>query len=1136
MSDPVSSFDPYPDFSEYHPFGRNFGSPKVNMLGHLLLGHSYMPKPESGQGAYDAFLQKERSMHFMNLQKSAFSKNPILNNMGLSGGIMNQLGLGAAPDSKISGLMSPVVGGNPMAASMQIYAGLAGSNMMGNYGRHSSITEEETGRTMGALLDKFYKKQSYEGSSMEQITAAGKSADEEGVHQQIVRRNREFLKKRASEGPSGEKYLKDLGIDPKDIDTYDPTEANVSGIRSDLDKYLKESDTKIKDALQKRIKDQVEAQGVASASQIDQAFQDPSGNAVKTMLDTHESKQENISKKITSNLEDRTYTVNHLQTQIAKIEGETDKKKRADYMTRLIEGEDDKDTGQHYKGVKELYDQSDPQQKSQYKDLQKKVGFLSWFGIGRTELDLDKTKEALDKARELTPIEKANLESKEKSDKFKGIDFANTRGYKVEDFSSAFVKANELRALGDRRGGTPEKAMQDFMSNGNAGQFMDAAKSLFGDKSGAQLVEETSKLMGRDKMDLGSTEGVAEASKLLRDAKATARVAGVSLNALFGIIDATSELVKNNPQLQHASQRGITDLSLTAIKTAADIGSSVSAEDFRKMGGSQGIASSYIKEKADYAQSSKGGAMAAFFAAAKAAGNLPEAIEKYKAGEFSAESLNNGKGLKEMARLANTTEAQIVDFGGRHHAAFQAEAMKNTEIFNAVTQGSDKDIMNDMYTVTSMAGSDYTREAIEARFKKVAEEGGSTEEFLDKLQVDVRKKAGAAAGDSLLKYRSTMSRNLIRSTRTDEENKAIDERVEAQSKTQEEISKKYSAINAPIVTQAINALMTGDTSEQTIQNIAGIFAVSDNASPMAPGYEKANKAFKEAGADLRRDSKADISKKLNEINAGRKEASAAIGRSSATADLRTDITEKELDSLMAYGQKFKDTPTLNTEEKRNERLKELEKEEAGGFSGYATKEKKEQARQLLAHFRATKGVLGDLSDEAWQASTSGDRSKLLAGVAGVQTKKEKQRLLDEVKDEGVSTLSEKLAQMSTRHQDAADATKYYEDKYGKDQAAKKMYEDYEQRDSSKATDDNYFKKNKQTLKDKGDFMSTLGRTQEEINNKKNELTGKTSQVNPAQAMQDLNTSLATLTGTLKEGSGIGKELGRIASALEAFKT
>jgi hypothetical protein len=175
----VAPFDSNPLYSEYSPLGRNYGHPGVNTVMRMMFGQNYMPSPTGGQSMYDAMLQRNRSTEFMNLQRSGLVNNTFANRVGLGGNpILAMMGSSASPDSMLSRAISPFVGGNPMAAQMQLSSGLAGGGVMGNFGRMSPISSGESEDMMQSLEKRFYRTQAYEGIGgvREDINAQGKEA------------------------------------------------------------------------------------------------------------------------------------------------------------------------------------------------------------------------------------------------------------------------------------------------------------------------------------------------------------------------------------------------------------------------------------------------------------------------------------------------------------------------------------------------------------------------------------------------------------------------------------------------------------------------------------------------------------------------------------------------------------------------------------------------------------------------------------------------------------------------------------------------------------------------------------------------------------------------------------------------
>lgn len=1133
----VQSFDPYGEHSEYHPFGRNYGDPRLNILGHALFGHSYMPKPSSGQSEYDAFLQKERSAHFMNLQRGQFASNPLFQSMGISEGFMNHLGILASPDSGISRLLSPVLGGNPMAASMGLYASMAGANVMGNFERFSPLTEEEAKGTMESFTNNFYKSQSYEGPG--------------GYHEELVSNTRKFLKDRANDREAGKRYLADLGIKPEQIDSFDPTGANTSAMKGDIEKALKETDENIRKALQDRVKKQLESHNIASKDAIDKAMQDPTGKSVITLIENVDTRQQEVVKKIKDNMTAKSGMANRFDKILDEVENAKTPEERKAKEIKLRKGTD-LGSGAHEAGILDLFGESeltmsgyrpkDEKKRKEYEALLTKEGTL----------DPEKTRDFINKSKELDPLEKIYLESERKPKKFKGINFENTRGYNIEDFTGAFQKATELRALGNTKGMSPQAAAKEFMQN--SGEFMAAAKSLFGNKSGQELVEDTSRLVGRDKLDLRSKEGVAEISDLLRKAKATARVAGVSSNTMFGIIDAANELVRNNPQLQYANQSVVSSLAIKSIKTAADMGMQLSAEDYRKLGGAQGIAGAEVREQLDYAQSTKGGEVAAWLQAAKDNGKLPEAIAAYKRGEFSFENIQNGTGLATLSSLTGKSASELIALGSKENAVMQQQAMKDKDIFGAITEGSKNDILNDFYDTNALRGQEGTEDVVKEKFKQSQLKGESVEDFFQREFVSANASYGNYAGvNSAVKYKNTIIKDLLDSQRDPEQRKAIDERIEKEAKIQEDMSKKYGRINAPAITQAVSALAENKFDGSLTTALTGIFAVDGSNETKRPGYEKARKATEEAAEIIRTTSDKEITKddkfsgKLREIVQGRIDAANASGDTESVKGLAGKdakfLKQDDIESMIAQGSALRGDRSLGTTgESRKKRLDELEAEfEKTGGKMEGSEEARRQKAKTLSALR-THRELGTLEDnKAFELATSGTAAGVLAGETQAEIASQRKVLEKEARKESIETMDLRLNQAvesgvkggayQENAKEIADAQAYYKQKYGSE-ASSKMLEDYGKRDSDKEEDqDNYFKKNK--LKDKGVLGTLLSTTTDDINTKKQQAAAMGQ--SPTEATQDLNGTMQSIVKLLGEDAGLGKTLKSLVDVLGGFK-
>jgi hypothetical protein len=789
----VNTFSPYEDYAAYSPFGRNYGNPVMNLMMQGLYGAGYTPRPDSGQSVYDAFIQRERSAQFMNLQRSGFMNNQISKSLGISENPLTGLAgrFMGSPDGLLARAMSPLLGGNPMAAQMQTYAGLAGADIMGNFGRIGAITPEETEAVMQSLAKNFYAEQQYE-------TAPDGTP---GARKYVQDKTRKFITDRLEEGETGINYLKDLGIE---LDLDDEGKLTEKGM------------------------EQLEKIDITS----------PEGGA-----DTE------ITRNVKDRIRRKRQVVNMLDVDVEKLIDESDESVKKEYNERL----------------EEQLKKYNVATEEQLKKLKNKDG----------QLNTEKVRDLLEKTAELDPIERLTMEGeayREGKGRFKGFNFENSRGFKLEDFTSAFNKAAELRLLGDRRGSSPAAAMADFSKN--AGGALDAARSLFGnDLSGAQLVERINDFVGTATYDLSSRESSVlptepgeapkvgasgpssepdprlgeETAKLgnklssndagkdaqgiediLRKAKATARVAGVSLEAMFGIIDSAKELARNNPQLQYLSSSTVTEMSVKAIETAATMGAVMSPEDYRKAGGSQGIAAKEITSEQEYLQSGYTGGLAALLQMAK--GKSPELYEELKqqfsSGEFTPQDYADPNFLANVSEKLGMDTSLVV--ANMSRADLQQRALADEDISSSLRRGAKGTMTRSFYEGMEMMG--ISEEEIKQKFKEAQAKGISAGTFFDSelltnmpMTEDSQRFANMA--------RSSVMQDLYMSTMTEEQKTRVKNLIDTQAKTEADMSKRLGGLNAPMVTQMVNAVASGENIGEITQAIEGLFTTEGVTSP-----------------------------------------------------------------------------------------------------------------------------------------------------------------------------------------------------------------------------------------------------------------------------------------------------------------
>jgi hypothetical protein len=762
MSNYPTSFPNYDQYSEYNLGGFNFGDPRVNILLNSFIGRDYMPRPESGQSQHEAFIQKERTRQINRLSSSQMMNNALFSTLGVTNnptlGALSRMQSVTGPDSQFNKLLSPIIGGNPIAATMHMYSSMAGANVMGNYGGTASMSANQVSSTMKALTDRFYNVQ-----STEQVKAE--------------------TKKNAQE------FLSSFKDKPEILSSLGLTQAEQAAVnRGTFDV----TDKSTSESIKKRYSDRLEKAGELRT-------------ALKAISEAPEKEKRGATDNLAAQLKQEFYTSR-----------EKDPAKKKEDQQKLD------------KQFKELYS-----------------GGIMGFG---SKLDMDKVKEKIDQMPNKTKLEEFALQ--DFSSRYKGINFANTRGYKVEDFESAFAKASELRMISgeelddagkpiiDKRTGrvrkiSSQQAMRNFMQGGNAGEFMDAAKSLFGNKAGGELMEDVNKLLGKDSVNLGSKGDASKVSSFLRDFKSTARVAGVSLNAMFSIIESTNNLMRQNPQLQGMSQSAVTAMTLKNVKSAAVMGMGMSAQEYRAAGGSQGIAAELQKEDINYAGSTQGAFSAIVLKLAKAQGGVQG--EKYqkllamkKAGKFSEQNLNNGA-LEDVSRELGVAPAQLMAYLDPSNADLIKQARDDKDVGEAVLNDSAEERMTSVMENISFAteGKYKTKEDLANLYEKeYRSKGRKFSEMLFDLNISMSGNEGARQdvnANKTLIEKFVTDAYLEKTSPGAKEN--FDIAVKQNSRLQEEFSKRFAGRNADLPAQLYTSLAKGGLSEDTVRDVKGMFMV-----------------------------------------------------------------------------------------------------------------------------------------------------------------------------------------------------------------------------------------------------------------------------------------------------------------------
>lgn len=784
-----------PDFSQYNR-GANTGNPIADMLGMLMMGHSFAPTPQGNQSVYDSYLIRERSRQFLNIQQTAFANNMMFRAAGFNPQSGAMLGAGLAfggPDGLGTRLVAPFVGGNPVAAQMGLYANLTGQTM-GTFGRIGNVGAGETTKMMNELYKGFYRQKEIDPAAsiaainqglQQQFAARPDAARQFGVNPHNFDIQRDFSRLQEqrfkTERVGGVLSQIQQGLDSTaTILTPNSTDSRSNDMVKNLTEFANKQ--------RKDLKEFVNGSGFDVGSYMNSVqYQDPSAQPNKQRRAELEKFKVMVDQ---ARIERRKNLLDELKKHKTDIDESLGAGSFDKYMQRekdMVEGKFDGSSGAGVPGlIAALQKKNDPIAKyiNDYENLKdrQKRGDLSVAA---------------------------------------GIDYGKTRGFSIEDFTGGFSAASDLRLVG-RNGGNLGRAMAGFAQN--AGGVLDAARSVFGDKSGGKLMEDISSLLGTKSADLTSAAGSQQVEDLLRKMKAASRSAGASIDAVVGIINEAKNLAQSKPGLQYVGGNTITEITMKALQTTTGMNAILSNDAMRREGGTQGMTASNVSEKMRLMESD----------VSKQAATLAYALEDQTFKDDQGNSVKASDYIRDFMKSHPMNERTFTDL--------TADMSRRTG--SNINYLMEKMMDPNMQKMAMSKYGDLGKEAAEnTAYSKFEEFAGSAKGGLENAREALRK---ALASGEPVDIKDIYSKNINSKTARDFMNtygntiydrelekidpsgygRTMDHLRKHENDMVEDdkrLSKQMGHLNAPIIQQAMQKLFSGEFTEKGVSSLLNIF-------------------------------------------------------------------------------------------------------------------------------------------------------------------------------------------------------------------------------------------------------------------------------------------------------------------------
>jgi hypothetical protein len=438
----------------------------------------------------------------------------------------------------------------------------------------------------------------------------------------------------------------------------------------------------------------------------------------------------------------------------------------------------------------------------------------------------------------------------------------------------------------------------------------------------------------------------------------------VSIKTMLAIIDQTKQLADSSPQLRRVSSSVLTKMSTAAVKTAATMGSVMTAEDFRKAGGQQGIAAAQLQSMASYHESGFGQAVTTLLGMAKDNPDAYEEIKKdYMGGGLTPDSLNQGYHQKYAAKLGMDPlklNSVLADPGMA--AYYGADETVKGAVEEGRKGATTKNLLKEMHI-------DYND--LLKKFKSTG--GKDMHSFFGKLMAEAPTEYRA----ELLKQQSVIQEQLYSDVMPKEQREAMDREIKDRADTATKLSKEYASLNAPLATQLVSALASGEGNyDKTIDAVMGIFATPNKASAgtrtaMEQAQTGAKQLIKDLGAhtDAELYGSADLAENFNKITAG------TSGFGGKGADKITGLTADEIKQIAENSSSLTATDAASA----RARLAELKKQDSSTTNYRAgwNKDTIEEYNTLLLNEQA-----GNLRYDSTYDLVHNNRNKSLNAVLG----------------------------------------------------------------------------------------------------------------------------------------------------------
>lgn len=425
-----------------------------------------------------------------------------------------------------------------------------------------------------------------------------------------------------------------------------------------------------------------------------------------------------------------------------------------------------------------------------------------------------------------------------------------TRGYELDDFTrtatgmmDAGLLFSKKRHPGPISGSEIQKLASSYSLN--AGGSMRAVSQITGAKTMGEAGEDLSALLGGSTINFADVDQSKKMEELLRRFKGAARSAGVSIDAVMGILASSRALASTYSSLQYTGGLSAMDTTIKALHASTAMSATMGPEWVRKQGGSQAVANQVAETMTSNRDEPIVKQVAAWASSINEATNLTAEQKKAAIGKLSEFARSPGAmtpaGLSQMvnyvAGALNVTRAQALTIGSNETAQQAGMAFLEEERAKGNDLGIEEAAVN--ATGTSFMQAAYMSilgdqvDVRDADGNKL-DENGRIQGFLDELgkggnRAKLAQKYGLNRSPVISKYLNDphASTNLdMYAVRSNKDYQSALKQQElltnSYAKQSAHFDKKYAAMSGSVMTELVQNFMDGslgDGLNEMLKNI-----------------------------------------------------------------------------------------------------------------------------------------------------------------------------------------------------------------------------------------------------------------------------------------------------------------------------